>query len=240
MDTNYTAFIRLLGKGEAPVHVLNTYPGGGMAQTTLWQAGDIIADRYRLRIDDTLTHTQLMPTALRLDVGFWDFTAQTFLETFDGQGNPTGRQNYEAAGMAAPALLMAGDEIEKQRLEKARVANVSAQYDGRRITLLTDWIVDADVEQDYTTFVQLFDYTGRKLDPQADGRALNGAFAPRWWRKGDVVRGDRYVIELPDALPAGQYLIKFGLYDRDNNRMPAFEGDQPINDAAVSVPLTVE
>jgi hypothetical protein len=48
------------------------------------------------------------------------------------------------------------------------------------------------------------------------------------------------VIELPDALPAGQYLIKFGLYDRDNNRMPAFEGDQPINDAAVSVPLTVE
>ncbi len=238
MDTNYSAFIRVLGKGDVPVHVLNTYPGGGMAQTAFWQAGDVIADRYRLRIDDTLTNTQLMPTALRLDVGFWDFTTKEYLKTFDGQGNPTGRQNYEAAGMAVPAPADAA--IDKQRLENARVANLKAVQDGKRITLGLDWLVDADVTQDYTTFVQLFDYTGKKLDPQADGRALNGWFAPRWWRKGDVVAGDQYMIDLPQPLPAGEYILKFGLYDKDGNRMPAFDGDQPINDAAISVPLTVE
>jgi hypothetical protein len=240
MDRNYSAFVRLLGRDDAPVHVLNTYPGSGMAQTTLWQAGELIADRYRLRIDDTVTNTQLMPTVLKLDVGFWDFTTKEFLQTFDGQGNPTGRQNYEAAGMAAPSLLLMDDAIEKQQLEKARVANVKAAYDGTRITLGLDWIVDADVEQDYTTFVQLFDYTGKKLEPQADGRALNGAFAPRWWRKGDVVRGDQYVIELPASLPAGEYIVKVGLYNKDNQRMPAFDDGQPINDAAISVPLTVQ
>jgi hypothetical protein len=240
MDRNYTAFMRLLGRDDTPVHVLNTYPGGGMAQTTLWREGEVIADRYRLRIDDTLTNTQLMPTALKLDVGFWDFTIKQFLQTFDGQGNPTGRQNYEAAGMAVPLPVRMDEPIENQRLEKARVSDVKAGYDGKRITLALDWIVDADVDRDYTTFVQLFDYTGKKLDPQADGRALNGAFSPRWWRKGDVVRGDQYVIDLPQPLPAGQYLIKFGLYDKDNQRMPAFDGDQPINDAALSVPLTVE
>lgn len=240
MDRNYTAFIRLLGRDDTPVHVLNTYPGGGMAQTTLWREGEVIADRYRLRIDDMLTSTQLMPTALKLDVGFWDFTTKQFLQTFDGQGNPTGRQHYEAAGMAVPLPVLTDEPIENQRLEKARVSNVKAGYDGKRITLALDWIVDADVDRDYTTFVQLFDYTGKKLDPQADGRALNGAFSPRWWRKGDAVRGDQYVIDLPQPLPAGQYLIKFGLYDKDNQRMPAFDGDQPINDAAISVPLTVE
>lgn len=240
MERNYSAFVRLLGRDDVPVHVLNTYPGGGMAQTTLWQPGDVIADRYRLRIDDTLTNTQLLPTALNLDVGFWNFTTKEFLKTFDGQGNPTGRQNYEAAGMAVPMPVAVDERIENQRLEKARVSNVKANYDGRRITLALDWIVDADVDRDYTTFVQLFDYTGKKLDPQADGRALNGAFSPRWWRKGDVLRGDQYVIELPAPLPAGEYFIKFGLYDKDNQRMPAFDDGQPINDAAISVPLTVE
>jgi hypothetical protein len=240
MDRNYSAFIRVLGRDDAPVHVLNTYPGGGMAQTTLWQAGDVIADRYRLRIDDTVTNTQLMPTVLKLDVGFWDFTTKEFLKTFDGQGTPTGRQTYEAASMAVQTPLPANAAIENQRLEKARVANVNAAQAGKNITLTLDWIVEADVDRDYTTFVQLFDYTGQKLDPQADGRALNGAFPPRWWRKGDIVRGDQYVIELPQPLPAGQYLIKFGLYDKDNQRMPAFDGDQPVNDAAISVPLTVE
>jgi hypothetical protein len=240
MERNYSAFIRLLGRDDAPVHVLNTYPGGGMAQTTLWQAGDVIADRYRLRIDDTLTHTQLMPTVLKLDVGFWDFTTKQFLQTFDGQGTPTGRQNYEAAGMAVPLPVAMDEPIEKQRLDKARVSNVKAGYDGKRITLGLDWIVDADVDRDYTTFVQLFDYTGQKLEPQADGRALGGAFAPRWWRTGDAVRGDQYVIDLSQPLPAGQYLIKFGLYDQDGQRMPAFDDGQPINDAAISVPLTVE
>lgn len=240
MERNYSAFIRVLGRDDTPVHVLNTYPGGGMWQTTLWQAGDVIADRYHLRIAGTMTNTQLMPTVLRLDVGFWDFTTKAFMETFDGAGKPTGRQAYEAASMAAPTPLPANAPIEKQRLEKVRVANVKASRAGNRIALALDWLVDADVDRDYTTFVQLFDYTGRKLDPQADGRALNGAFPPRWWRKGDAVRGDQYTLDLPAPLPAGQYLIKFGLYDKDDRRMPAFDGDQPIPDAAISVPLIVE
>jgi hypothetical protein len=30
------------------------------------------------------------------------------------------------------------------------------------------------------------------------------------------------------------------LYNKDNQRMPAFDDGQPINDAAISVPLTVQ
>ena len=83
--------------------------------------------------------------------------------------------------------------------------------------------------------------TQKKLDPQADGKALNGGFAPKWWQKGDVVAGDTYTFALPADFPPGKYTLKFGLYNKDGARMPAFDTNgQPINDAAISVPIEIK
>jgi hypothetical protein len=237
LERNYSAFIRLYGRGDAPMHALDTYPGGGMAQTTLWQPGEIIADRYRLRVEDTVTATRMLPTVLRLDAGFWDFTTKQFLDTRDGAGQPTGRQRYEVASLNVPAR--AGAEA-VARLAQAEVTRAEAIAARDAITLSVDWRATANFDEDYTTFVQLFDAFGAKLDPQADGRALGGRFAPRWWRAGDVIPGDEYVIPLPADLPPGEYTVKFGLYKADGTRMPAFDADgQPIPDAAISVPVTL-
>jgi hypothetical protein len=239
LDKNYSAFIKVYGRGEVPVHELDTYPGGGMYQTRLWQPGDLIADHYRLRIEDNVTNTQLMPTALRLDVGFYDFTTKQELVTLDGTGNPTGRQRYEAAGMnvqpPTPSFAVA------ERLEKAKLTGVRAEQDGDDIVLSLDWLATDDFTQDYTTFVQLFDASGAQLAPQGDGRALSGDFSPRWWRKGDLILNDAYAIALPPGFAPGNYTIKFGLYDAQGQRMPALDAsDQPINDAALSVPITIK
>lgn len=238
LDKNYSAFIKAYGRGDAPVHELDTYPGGGMSQTTLWQPGDVIADRYRLRIEDTVTNTQLMPTVLRLDVGFYDFTTKEELATLDGAGNPTSRQRYEAAGMNAPPP--APNFSLAERFEKTKLTGARAEQDGDELRLTLDWLVTDDFAEDYTTFVQLFDASGRQLAPQGDGRALNGDFSPRWWRKGDLILNDAYTIELPADITPGNYTIKFGLYNKAGARMPAFDdAGQPINDAALSVPIAI-
>ncbi|MCS6848653.1 MAG: glycosyltransferase family 39 protein [Anaerolineae bacterium] len=239
LERNYSAFVRVYAKGDQPVHVLDTYPGGGMWQTTLWQPGEIIADRYRLRIDDTLTNTQLAPSTLWLDVGFWDFTAQRFLPTFDPSGQPTGRQRYEAASLnlarPAPNFRM------KARFERVALTAVRAEQAGREVILSVDWLVTDDFTEDYTTFVQLFDAAGNKMPPQADGRAKGGDFAPRWWRAGDLILDDAYTVVLPADFPPGAYTIKFGLYNAAGARMPAYDEDgRPIPDAALGVPVEIK
>jgi hypothetical protein len=242
MGKNYSAFLRLFGRDDTEVYVLDTYPGSGMWQTTRWQPGEIIADRYRLRIADTITNATLTPTVLRLDVGFWDFGAKAFMQTFDPAGNATGRQRYEVAGMNAPVQPIKPNTAPlKQRLEKASVSNVRVAQKGRKLKFLVDWLVTDDMVEDYTTFVQLFDVNGQKMQPQGDARALNGDFAPRWWRKGDVIADDIYTIDLSPDFPPGEYTLKFGLYKADGARMPAFDAKgQPIDDAALSVNVEVE
>jgi len=246
LDKNYSAFIRLYGRDVVTVTLLDTYPGGGMWQTTEWRPGQVVADRYRLRIGDTLTNTRLMPTALKLDVGFWDYTTQHFLTTLDGGGKPTGRQRYEVAGLndhAGGATQGGGkpETLEPDRFERATMRAISVTQQGQAVNLKLDWIVTDDFSDDYTTFVQLFDITGKQLPLQGDMPALSGQFAPKWWRRDDIIAGDTYTITLPNDFPSGQYTLAFGLYNKGNVRMPAFDAhNQPIPDSAIHVPIMIQ
>ena len=94
MPADYSAFVKLYGRGDAQVANLDTYPGGGMWQTTRWAPGEVITDHYRLRITDTLT----LPSVLHMDVGFWNYETKEFLPAFDAAGQPISRQRYEVAG----------------------------------------------------------------------------------------------------------------------------------------------
>lgn len=239
LDTNYSVFIKVLAKGEVPVHELDTYPGGGMWPTTLWQPGEIVADRYRLRITDVPTNVQLAPSTLWLDVGVWNFTTQQFLKTYEPGGAETGRQRYEAASLnvarPAPNFQM------KSRFEQAALIGVRVERTVQGLLLSLDWLATQDFTDDYTTFVQLFDAQGNKMDPQDDRRAKDGNFAPRWWRAGDLILNDTYTLTLPADFPAGPYVLKFGLYNRDGQRMPAYDdAGRLIPDAALSLPVTIE
>jgi hypothetical protein len=243
MRTNYSAGIRLFGRGDSEVLLLDTYPGGGMWQTTRWTPGQIIADRYRLRIPQTLTVTQLMPTVLRLDVGVWDFATKQFLQTYESSsGKPTGRQRYEVAGLAVSAgQANAADTSKQGGFSQAKPIEARSEQQGRRLTLHLTWAVTADYHEDYTIFAQLLDGNG-KIVSQADGRAANNDFSARWWRMGDRVE-DPHIFDLPADLPAGNYTIHYGLYrkDGDGARMPAFDAQgQPIPDAALKLAVTIQ
>jgi hypothetical protein len=237
MPTNYSAFIRLFARDDREILVLDTYPGGGMFQTTRWEPGQVIADRYRLRIPQSVTVTQAMPTVLRLDVGFWDFQTKKFLDTFDASGNSTGRQRYEAGSLAIAGVV---DQTAGAYLQQCRVANTDASHAGDTLNFAINWIATADFTEDYTVYAHLFNAAGVKV-AQADGRADSGNFSTRWWRKGDRI-SDAHVFTLPADLPAGGYTIKFGLYKPgDGQRMPAFDAQgQAIPDMALTQPITIK
>ena len=219
IEKNYSLGIRLLGRGDVELYKLDTYPGGGMWQTTLWKSGEVIADHYRLRLPSTPTLTQVMPSVLKLDVSVFDFvTNKPITQTFDLQGNPSSRQFYEVASIGLRGSVPVPAQA-TSHLDKAKLMSATTRQEGRKIVLTTTWLCTADVNADYTLFMQLFDVNQTQRKPQADGPLV---LPVRWWRTGDVIVDERTLELTPDISP-GQYAIKFGLYNKDGQRMNAFD-----------------
>ena len=229
---------------DTEVLVLDTYPGGGMWQTTLWQPGQIVADHYRLRIPSNPTVTQMLPTALKLDVGFYELNGFQFItDTRDAQGQPSGRQRYTIASLgAAQPQSVNGGAV--PYLEQAKLLDVTATQEngpeGRRIRFATRWQATSNMSQDYTMFVQLWPKDATAGAPplsQADGPTEQ--LPARWWQAGDVIEDVRY-LNVPADAPPGPVIIKFGLYKpiEPYERMPAFDANHaPLPDRALQVEL---
>jgi hypothetical protein len=237
MDKNYSAFIKLFGRGDVEWFNLDTYPGGGMFQTTLWKPNDVIEDRYRLRLPDVLNGE--LPTVLRIDVGFYEGSAllgdQRVLTTFDRAGKQTGRQRYEAASLGFATGQTQRDVTAMGSVERARVIKIEHRVMNDVITFIPTWQTTDDFVDDYTVFVQLFD-SQNKMIGQGDGRAANNDFSTKWWRKGDVII-DTHIISLEQSLAPGKYVIHYGLYKPTQNfpRMAGFDasGARAKDDALV-------
>ncbi|MCW1970759.1 MAG: hypothetical protein KIH69_021835 [Anaerolineae bacterium] len=245
ITSNYSLFIKLYDRAENEVASLNTYPGGGLLPTSRWQTGNVIADHYRLRLNNGIA----TPTALRLDVGFYRFADPTRqpLPTLDSQGKPTGRQRYEVAGVggvqdravsakesaAGKAIGYFTLDSSWQRDAAVYVNVARAEQQGRQLHFRTHWAVHRDFAADYTIFAQLIDSAGNVV-AQKDGRAMNEQFSAKWWREGDFVMDER-TLDLPATLPAGSYTLLLGLYrPSDFARLPALQPNgQPAQDNAL-------
>ncbi|NJM39800.1 MAG: hypothetical protein HC853_03015 [Anaerolineae bacterium] len=122
IDENYTVGIRLLGHGDVELIKLDTYPGGGMWQTRLWQPDEIIADHYRLRIPSDLTVTLPgnLPSVVKLDVDVGTYAPRSFVSltpTLDAQGQPSSRQYYEVRALGRQAARQTNQQP-PSRLDK--------------------------------------------------------------------------------------------------------------------------
>ncbi|MGC9349585.1 MAG: hypothetical protein ACP5JG_15720 [Anaerolineae bacterium] len=82
---------------------------------------------------------------------------------------------------------------------------------GDRIRFALLWHAVGDVVGDYTVFVHVVDDGG---DPvaQDDAKPVYWFYPTTAWEPGDYVR-DEHVLNLPPALPRGDYEVSVGLYD---------------------------
>jgi hypothetical protein len=215
---HYTLAIQLVsavpGETAAPIN-FNTWTGGGNYPTGAWHPGDVIADRYRLRIPDDVPRAQ----GWTLQVALFDLDDGTRMP-FTLGGHPAG----DAASLALLRVGASNQEVhapsEADRLTSPIYFDGVVALDGVRVTeegealsVTLWWQSVAPLSGDYIVFVHLYDSEGR-LIATADAPPLCGGFPTSLWQPGDRVR-DEHIMSLSEEGDA-PFRLGVGWYDPAN------------------------
>ncbi len=231
MTTNHSLFVKLFDRDNTQVAALDATPGGGVYQTSRWQPGEVIADPYTLVIDQARS----LPTALKMDVGFYTFATRQTLPTL-----PLNRPLFDVAAIhttqpvpAATANLLFWDGTPAARV--AIASGPTRNPDGS-VTIALQWTAVRSFDDvALTVFAQLLDANGN-IVRQADGPPLQGGFDTRWWQPGDAFLETRNFA----TLPAGDYALALGLYDPvSGQRLPALQSGAQTSDNALRFVISV-
>ena len=168
-----------------------TAPVQGTYPFNLWQPGEIVADRYRLRVP--------------FDAAAGDYT----LEVMVGDGEPIvlgavnvwrGDRMLDKPPIAHPLNVKLGDAIE--------LAGYNLDRTTAAITLTLIWKSLKSIDEDYTIFTHVLDQAGQQIAGK-DNQPVNGAYPTSYWMPGEYVI-DEYVIPVQ---PPDGYTIEVGMYD---------------------------
>jgi hypothetical protein len=241
LDTNYDLSLNGFGYKEENVAKLDTWPGGGLMPTSLWQPGVIYPDHYLLPIIPDAT----TPTLLRLSVSFSEDLIR------DGVGKPL--QAYANGQPVGSVMLDVGDLITPpdriQRPDTPPIAlfdqgiqlhSYSYEVSDDSLTVTMIWSATEPVSDDYTIFTHLIDAQGT-LIAQSDGPPREGYWPTSHWQPGEAV-DSRHVIPLPNALPPGEYTLLVGMYNpQTGERLAVREVEGPeLPDRALPIPLHIQ
>lgn len=111
---------------------------------------------------------------------------------------------------------------------------------GQPVRLVLHWRAVGQLDRDNTVFAHVLDGQNRVV-AQRDSPPLAGLAPTSLWLPGDTL-ADEYLIDLPAALPAGEYRLEVGMYDPESGqRLPAVGAGGRQTDAIVlGQPLVVE
>jgi hypothetical protein len=205
---------------------LDTWPGNGNYPTTVWQPGEVIVDRYRLRIPAEVRRAQgwlVQINAYRLGDDVW--------LPLHYEGGPAGDRAVLGVVRVGASASLAIPEA--HRIEPAPVFGDSIALRGadgevdpntRTIMLSLWWEALASPGADYTVFAHLVSLDGEMVG-NGDGPPLGGGFPTTMWEPGDLIQDDHLIQVSPDIDP-GTYEIVVGWYDPvSGSRLPSGDGD---------------
>jgi 4-amino-4-deoxy-L-arabinose transferase-like glycosyltransferase len=136
--------------------------------------------------------------------------------------------------IAHPLRASLGDKVTFLGYNKEMVeASADAHFS---ITLF--WRCEAAMDRDYTIFVHLVDPGGKRV-AQADHQVFSGLYPTSAWRPGEVIQ-DRFWLRIPSDLPAGEYLLRIGMYDLNTLQRLPIEGEAGSEDALTLPGFVVE
>ena len=239
LEKDYDLSLNGYGYKEENVAKLDTWPGGGLMPTSLWQTDVIYPDRYQLPIIPDAT----TPTLLRLGVQFSEDLVA------DGVGKPL--PVYADGQSVGAVLLDVGDLITPpDRIQHPteppiarfgptiQLHSYNTDLSDTDITLTAIWSATGPVPEDYTIFVHLVDDQGN-LIAQNDGPPREGYWPTSHWQPGEAVDSLNR-IPLPRPLAPGDYTLLIGMYNpQTGERLAVHEIDGPdLPDRALPLPLT--
>jgi hypothetical protein len=211
MNQDYSVFVHLLDETELIVAQRDMYPGQGLYPTSLWSAGDAIANRYIL----TLPETAFAPNRAQLEVGLYNFATGERLLAYGPNGEPLGDNvRFQEIEILPRAEAEVPNPVNFNF--ENRIALIGYDVDqrtvspGETIHLTLYWRALARMNEDYVVFAHLL----REKDQiwaRVDSQPLDGAAPTSTWQLGQIFE-DRYeLITKPDT-PPDAYQIEVGLY----------------------------
>jgi 4-amino-4-deoxy-L-arabinose transferase-like glycosyltransferase len=220
-NEDFVTSVHTLGRELTSVGQSDRYPGWGLWPTSRWQPGEIYRDTYRVQVwPDAVAPSRLLLTLgalapLTSTVGI-TLSHTAVMTPTAPDGTPIPLVIIGEARLAADPPAPADPQ---HRLDTAFADGILLRgYDqantavaGQPVDITLHWQATGTPSQPYTIFFQL-------LDPQqnyllgADSPPLNGDYPTHFWRAGDHIRETRQ-LQLPAALPPGDYTIAVGLYD---------------------------
>jgi hypothetical protein len=168
-----------------------TLPVQGTYPFSRWQAGEIVADRYRLRVP--------------FDVASGDYT----LEVSIGNREPI---ELGAVNVRQGDRVLSEPPIEQRLETKLADAIELVGYrlvrSDEAITLTLIWRSLKAIDEDYTVFTHVLDRSGQQVAGK-DNQTVNGTYPTSHWMPGEYVI-DEYVIPV---IAPDDFGIETGLYD---------------------------
>lgn len=220
LDRDSSVFLHLLGPEQQLWASIDTFPGMGAYPTRAWRPGEVIVDRYRLRVVPEADG----PSAAWLEAGMYDFTSGERLMMQDANGQPLntpqfvrlalGRQSATPPAVQASVGVDLGAQLRLLGYATAFQApenGVLTVAAGDQIGVTLYWQAQAHPAQDYARFVHLVSKRG-EIVAQTDNLVGAQRYPTGLWAMGEWVT-DEVVLSVPAGLPPGFYSLLVGLYE---------------------------
>ena len=201
--------MHLIDEAQTIVAQRDTFPGLGRQPTRLLQPGQLLADRYVLRVPQTAC----APARLQVQVGLYDFATGERLLTDTGAEYAllTELPLLAAAGGVPNALAI---NLENQVQLSGYELGPRTLHAGDALRLTLHWRALRAPAANYTVFVQVRG-TGDQVWGQHDGWPLDGNAPTAAWQPGQDY-ADAHTLQLAANTPPGTYSVQVGMYnDRD-------------------------
>jgi hypothetical protein len=196
----------VIGPADAVLYSGEPADGYGFER---WRTGEVIEDRYWLRLPRTLPSGDY---TLWVDVGDTEATPLQSLSVA-----PLTR-SFTAPEMASSAQIdFTGEAGEGIRLLGFDLEPLAA---GQPWRATLAWEALAEMDEDYVVFLHLREAATDAPVAQADRMPLQGRYPTSLWVRGEIVV-DSYVLTPPANLAPGDYALYVGFYTPDGERLLA-------------------
>ena len=208
MDRDWSVFVHLLDEFDVPIAQRDMYPGQGLYPTSLWPAGEAIASRYVLQLDQTV----YAPTVAKLEVGLFDYATHFPWERLMASSGSDNVRFGEIAivpnpgDVPNPVRFNFGDKIALTGYEM----DTRAVRPGETLTLTLYWEGLAEMEENYSIFAHVRG-EGTQLWAGKDSWPREGEIPTAIWKVGQQVV-DPYPLTLHPDTPPGVYDVEIGIY----------------------------
>ena len=219
----------------APVH--GTYP------TTEWMAGEIVADRYGLRLPVDAPAGE-RPLRLRVTDRGTGAAVCPSLNLGSVQVEATERA-FEVPPIAHPLTATLDGQVELLGYDLSTPIPGPSPHNGEgrpaitpgeTLTLTLYWRALAEMEESYTVFTHLVGPDGT-LSGQQDNPPVGGTYPTNLWLAGEVV-ADVYEIEVNTDATPGAHRLEVGMYVAETGTRLSVDGTDEDAVAAQTVVVT--